>query len=111
MPPSIDEIFGGALDTVKNVVGDITKTGVPAVMGAIEQYGAQVLQGMATNHINESGVALSDIMNNPSKGGLGGQISNTITSIGQSTFLKNYGGMIAVGIAALLIGGYVLRGK
>lgn len=107
--PSLSDLFSGAVDSLQGTVSDVVKTGAPAVIAGIEQYGAQQLQGLANGNIATAQANANAIAANPSTSAFGQSLSSVISSIGQNTFFKNYGTECLVGIAVVLLIGYSLK--
>ena len=91
---------------VKPKIDDALKTGWPAIQSGLEQWGIDVLkkQNAETQKTLENNVA--EIMSRPSTGdGFSDYIKNAF----QGPMLKQYGGVVVMGIVGLLVVGAYLR--
>lgn len=106
---SISDLFGDAQKAVSNTVGTLEKTGVPAVLAGLEQYGADQLTSMAKANDAVAQQGVTDLLNSPSaNSGIVTALKNAFSGVATSTVMKNYGGYIVMGIGGLLLVGLVI---
>lgn len=108
----LDQILGDASKAVEDAWGAVTTTGVPAVLAGVEEYGADLLRGLAQDHRQEATANAQVLMQGTgaNAGGVMGAIQDAFQGIGQSAALKNYGpyiiaGIVVVGVSAVFVFG------
>lgn len=89
---------------------DVTSTGVPAVIAGAENYAAQQLSQQAQQNQQAANAAAAQVVaSSPPSTGIMKSIQDAFASVGASTAVKQYGGLMLAGVAGLLIVGFVLR--
>ena len=92
--------------SVENTWSDVTSTGVPAAVAGVENYAAGILQSQAAADSSQATKAAQAIVNRPGpSSGVMKSISDAFNGVAQNAVFKQYGGVILIGIAGLLIVG------
>lgn len=99
-----DDLANNAKNSIDQAWTDFKEAGVPALTAAAEKYAADLLTKQAEESSKTAQIAIGDILKRPSVDGVGNYIKQEL----QSPIIKEYGGlavggMVAVGIAALII--------
>ena len=83
---------------VEHVWNDVSTTGAPAIISAIEQYGSDQLESLANQSKAQAQKGVNQIIasGQPSTG-LMASIQNVFGGVATDTFLRQYGAMLLVG--------------
>lgn len=100
------QFFSDAGAKAQEALDQMVKVGVPAVEVAAAQWGQDLLKNMQGESQKELNAAVKDLQNSPSS-----PLGSAITATVQGTFLQTYGMHIAIGVGALIVLGFALRGK
>lgn len=92
---------------VSNAWNDISTTGAPAVIAALEQYGSDQLESLAKQSKAQAQAAVNQTVSSgqPSSG-LMASINSVFGGVATNTFFHQYGAMLLIGAA---VGYIVLR--
>lgn len=103
-----DSFFNEAGKKAEESLNDLVKVGVPVMQASLEQWGIDVLQKQNKATQQELNQAVKDVVAKDSTpGSFGAAVSATV----QGSILQTYGMEITLGISALILIGFFLRGK
>jgi len=102
------KLFEDAGNKAQAAVNDLVKVGTPALKSSLEQWGIDTLTQMHKESERDLNMAVKEVTaTSPQPGSFGAALNATV----QGSVLQTYGMEITLGVAALILIGFMLKGK
>lgn len=102
------DFFNDAGKKAQEALDDLVKVGKPALLASLEQQGIDTLNKMLKGEQQNLNAAVKEVTaKDPAPGSFGAALSSTV----QGSVFQVYGMQITIGIVALILIGFMLRGK